>query len=63
MLLGDFRAGRLGRLTLETPEIAARERAWTEARTVELAASREAKREARRARRKRAGGARRGGGA
>ena len=61
VLLADFRAGRLGRITLETPAVAARERAWTEARVADIEAAREAKREARRARRKRSAAARRGG--
>ena len=56
LLLADFRAGRLGRITLETPAMAAAERAETDAARVELDAAREAKREARRTRRKKAAG-------
>ena len=54
LLLADFRAGRLGRITLETPAMAAAERAETDAARRELDAAREAKREARRTRRKKA---------
>ncbi len=56
LLLADFRAGRLGRITLETPEMADAERLATDAARIEIEAAREAKREARRTRRKRARG-------
>ena len=56
LLLADFRAGRLGRVTLETPAMASAERAETDAARIELDAAREAKREARRTRRKTAAG-------
>ena len=56
LLLADFRAGRLGRLTLETPAMARAERTETDARRVELDAAREARRDARRTRRKKAAG-------
>ena len=54
LLLADFRAGRLGRITLETPAMASAERAETDAARRELDAAREAKREARRTRRRKA---------
>jgi len=52
VLLDEFRSGRLGRLTLETPAMAAAEALESAARQERLSEQRVAKREARRARRK-----------
>lgn len=57
LVLAEFRAGRLGRITLETPAMAELEIRLTDAMRIELDAARDAKREARRTRRKRVRGA------
>ena len=52
LLLQEFRSGRLGRITLETPAMRAAELIQTAARRAALEAKREEKREARRKRRR-----------
>jgi len=52
LLLDEFRSGRLGRITLETPAMAEAEALDSAARQASLAQARDEKREARRARRK-----------